>query len=421
MAGSTTSFIVNGVGAMGLGLAHQIAATPNTRLVGLCDLQLGRAVSCCEWLGLRHQVVTSASEADAAIAAGDVAVTTNGMALAAAELGEVYFEASSAIGDSARLVLEAVEHGKHPIMMNAESDLAFGPLLAARAREAGLLYASTDGDQYGVLKKLADEVVSWGFDLVMYGNIKGFLDQRATPASIIAEADKRNLDYKMCAAYTDGTKLNIEMALIANVHGGRPAVPGMLGPKAAQVGDTLKLFDFDRIWDGGEPLIDYILGAEPGGGVFVIGHSDDPYRREMMRYYKMGEGPYYVFYRPYHLCHFEAVPTALENLRTGVPLMQATRPAADAVAYAKHPLKAGTELDGIGGFACYGLVEAQPLEGGLPICLADRATLIRDLDQDERLTLADVTFADSYEIDLYREAQAIAWAGMKRPAAAATA
>lgn len=421
MAGSTASFIVNGVGAMGLGLAHQIAVTPNTRLAGLCDLQLGRAVSCCERLGLRHQVVTNADEANSAMASGAVAVTDNGMALAGTEAGEIYFEASSAIGDSARLVLEAIEHGKHPIMMNAESDFAFGPLLAARAHEAGVLYTSTDGDQYGVLKKVADEVESWGFDLVMYGNIKGFLDQRADPKSIIAEADKRNLDYKMCAAYTDGTKLNIEMALIANVNGGRPAVPGMLGPKAALVGDTLKLFDFDKIWDGGEPLVDYILGAEPGGGVFVIGYSDDPYRREMMRYYKMGEGPYYVFYRPYHLCHLEAVPTALQNIRSGIPLMQAVRPATEVVAYAKRPLQAGTELDGIGGFACYGLIEAQPVEDGLPICLADKVTLRRDLGPDERITLADVTFGDTYEIDLYREAQAIAWAGTREFAEAASA
>lgn len=419
MADSRTTFIVNGVGAMGRGLAHQIAATPSTALLGLCDLHLDRAVECARWLGLEHRVVQSAAEANAAMAAGLTAVTDKGEILARTERGEVYFEASSAIGDSARLVLAAVEAGKHPVLMNAESDLAFGPYLAQQAAEAGLLYSSVDGDQYGVIKKIANEVSDWGFDIVMYGNIKGFLDLQANPTSIVEEADKRNLDYKMCAAYTDGTKLNIEMALMANVDGGRPAVPGMLGPRAGHVGEALKLFDFDTIWGGGLPLVDYILGAEPGGGVFVIGYSPDPYRHDMMRYYKMGDGPYYVFYRPYHLCHFEAVPTALEMLRTGKPLMQPVKAYTEVISYAKRPLKAGETLDGIGGYACYGMVESQPIGDGLPICIADGATLRRNVEQGERIGISDVEFADSYELDLFRKSQEIGRAALERGAAEA--
>ena len=159
----------------------------------------------------------------------------------------------------------------------------------------------------------------------MLGNIKGFLDRRANPTSIIREANIRKLDYRMCTANTDGTKLNIEMALVGNVYGARPVQQGMLGPRAGNVGETLSLFPLERLWDGKTPLVDYILGAEPGGGIFVIGHSADPYLRDMMRYYKMGEGPFYVFYRPYHLCHIEAVSAAVSAVERREPLMQAVR------------------------------------------------------------------------------------------------
>ena len=115
--------------------------------------------------------------------------------------------------------------------MNSEIDLIFGPSFSRVAKKNGVIYTSCDGDQYGVLKHVIVEIQSWGFELVMAGNIKGFLDRYANPTTIIPEADKRNLDYKMCTAYTDGTKLNIEMALIANAFNLQTTVPGMHDPK----------------------------------------------------------------------------------------------------------------------------------------------------------------------------------------------
>jgi predicted homoserine dehydrogenase-like protein len=402
------SFLINGIGAMGKGLAHQIVATPAARLGGLSDINLGRATACAAWLGLDHRVVRTAREAERAIAEGSVAVAENGSVLADCGAGDVFFEASSAVGAAARLALRAIESGKHVVMMNAEADFGYAPLLARRAEEEGLVYSSVDGDQYGVLQRLADEVSGWGFDIVMFGNIKGFLDRRANPASIVSEADKRKLAYDMCTAYTDGTKLNIEMALIANVHGARPLVPGMHGPRARHVSEVLDLFRLDAQWDGGRPLVDYVLGAEPGGGVFLVGYSGDPYCRDMMRYYKMGGGPFYVFYRPYHLCHVEAVKGALEAIASRRPLMQPVRASTEVVAYAKVPLAAGTELDGIGGYACYGMIETPVETRGLPICLAKGARLNRASAQDERIALADVTFDDTVDWALHEEARVLA-------------
>lgn len=188
-------------------------------------------------------------------------------------------------------------------MMNAESDLEFGPefLELAKARQA--IYSSIDGDQHGVIKNLADEVGAWGFKLVMLGNIKGFLDRYATPITIAPEARKRDFDPRMCCAYTDGSKLSIEMALLANAFGAVCVRPGMLGPRIAHVDQVPSHFKLDQLWDGSTTIVDYVLGAQPDGGVFVVGYSDDGYHRKMMKYYKRGDGPFYVLYRPYHLCH----------------------------------------------------------------------------------------------------------------------
>jgi predicted homoserine dehydrogenase-like protein len=137
----------------------------------------------------------------------------------------------------------------------------------------------------------------------MAGNIKGFLDRYSNPTAIVPEADKRGLGYRMATAYTDGTKLNVEMALLANGLGLSASRPGMTGPPARHVQDALRLFDLAATHERGEAVVDYVLGAQPGGGVFVVGFCDDPYQRRMMEYYKMGPGPFFLFSRPYHLCH----------------------------------------------------------------------------------------------------------------------
>lgn len=402
------SFLINGVGSMGRALAHQIVRVRGKRLVGLSDVDIGRAEACCRWLELSHERVSTPAQADTAAGRGSVAIAADGRVLAECRDGEIFFEASSAVAEVVDVVLRAIDSGKHAIMMNSESDLAFGPLFAARAAERGVVYSSADGDQYGVIKRLAEEVAGWGFGLVMLGNIKGFLDRHANPTSIIREANIRKLDYRMCTAYTDGTKLNIEMALVGNVYGARPAHPGMLGPRAGNVGETLSLFPLERLWDGKTPLVDYILGAEPGGGIFVIGHSADPYLRDMMCYYKMGEGPFYVFYRPYHLCHIEAVGAAVSAVERREPLMQAVRQGSDVIAYAKVGLEAGTRIDGIGGYHCYGLIEASDGDRGLPICLSAYARTTTFIPQDGRIALADVVFDEIRPLELHERSKALA-------------
>ena len=229
----------------------------------------------------------------------------------------------------------------------------------------------------------------WGFELVMAGNMKGFLDRYANPTSIIFEADKRKLDYKACASYTDGTKMNIEMALISNALGLVTKVPGMLGPACHDIEDVPDVLDLETLWMDQKPFVDYILGAKPGPGVFAIGYCNDPYQRDMLKYYKMGDGPFYTFYRPYHLCHIEAMSAIMDAvLKNKILLRPEYGFVTNVYAYAKKDLKKGDELDGIGGFTCYGLIENCIDQGdspGIPICLADQVFLKKDIKKDEKI------------------------------------
>ena len=393
------------MGAMGKGLLYQCAVTPGFECVAVADLSVEKAAACAESLGISCRVARNPTESRDAVRAGKLAVSRDSMLVAESGEIDVLIESSNAISEAGRYCLAALESGKHLVMMNAEADLIFGPHLMRQARARGLVYTSCDGDQHGVIKHLVDDLELWGFELVMAGNIKGFLDRYSNPTRIIPEADARRLDYKMATAYTDGTKLCIEMALVANALGLRTPLPGMHGPRARQVQEVLGLFDFESLWSDRRASVDYILGAEPGGGVYAVGYCEHPYQRDMLAYYKMGRGPFYLFYRPYHLCHVEALECVADAVLDGRSLLE---PAAgfqtNVFAYAKRDLRAGEPLDGIGGYACYGLIEN--CEGsehpGLPICLAEDLVLLRDIRKDAPVLMSDVeTREDRADFELY--------------------
>jgi len=397
-----------GTGAMGKGLCYQLHKTPGFECVALCDLRIERAAECAAWMGRKHRLVSNLAEMDQAVRDGSLAVCEDGSLLARGEAVDVVIEASNAPAAGGQFALAAIQNKKHIILMNAETDLIFGPYLARLARCNGVVYSSCDGDQPGVIKRLLDEAALWGFEIVMAGNIKGFLDRYANPASIVPEADKRNLDYRQATAYTDGTKLCVEMALIANACGGRVLTAGMRGPKARHVKDVLRLFDFHALHRQGQPFVDYILGAEPDGGVFVVAHYDQPYQKAMLTYYKMGEGPFYIFYRPYHLCHIEALRCVAEAVLDGQALLQPAHGLRTNVyAYAKRDLPLGARLDGIGGYTCYGLIEngSGNENPGLPIALTNDVTLKRAISKDVKINFHDVEYkAERPDFALYFKA-----------------
>lgn len=398
-----------GAGAMGKGLFYQCCITPGIQCVALADIDLERCIACATTWQVPYRVVASLDQMHRAIESGCVAICDDGDLLARCALADVLLEASSSIIPAAQFALTGLEHQKHLVLMNAEIDLAFGPFLLQQAQANGTVYTSCDGDQHGVIARLVREVERWGLQVMLAGNIKGFLDRYSNPTQIVPEADKRRLDYRMATAYTDGTKLCIEMALVANAFGMMTPTPGMRGPPTPSVQDALTLFDLDAARDGARPWVEYVLGAEPGGGVFVIGYCAEEYQRTMLEYYKMGRGPYYLFYRPYHLCHVEAMQCIFDAVRESRSLLQPSFGfSANVFAYAKRALAEGERLDGVGGYACYGLIEncaAGETPSGLPICLADNLILKRPIARDEKLLLEDVEY-DSQRADfaLYQRA-----------------
>lgn len=385
-----------GLGAMGKGLLYQSLITPRIRTTAVCDTDVDKACAVLREFGVPYSMVSRQTSPDHVTRQGGVAVFEDGGKLAQADGIDAVYEATGTIQDGGAYAVQTLNAGKHLILMNSEIDLIFGPYLRRLAEENGVVSTSCDGDQYGVLKHLIDDLTQWGFSLVMAGNIKGFLDRGANPTSIIPEADKRHLDYRACASYTDGTKLNIEMAIVANAYGLSTQTPGMAGPVCDDIGNVQKAFDFDALWRDRKPFVDYVLGAAPGGGVFAVGYCDNPYQRRMLEYYKMGGGPFYTFYRPYHLCHVEALGAAFDAVERHRAFMQPEHGfAANVYAYAKTDLRPGDALDGIGGYRCYGLIENcedQAAAPGIPICLADRVTLKNAVKRNEKIRLSDVAF-----------------------------
>jgi predicted homoserine dehydrogenase-like protein len=271
---------------------------------------------------------------------------------------DIFMEASSSVEKGLEYTKQAIESKHHVILMNGEVDCFYGPELYEMAKQAGVIFSSTDGDQYGVLIKLIEEVELMGLRTIMIGNIKGFLDRHATPKSIEYEAKIRNLDPQMCVTYTDGTKLAVEMAIMSNATGFVPYNDRMEGPKMKDVQEVLRYYNFDKIREN--PCVEYILGAEPGGGVFIVAECHHAYQRDLLKYYKMGGGPYYLFYRPYHLCHLETAYATGRVWFDRVPLLAPWNGRiANIYAVSKKDLEPGDVLDELGQFTVYGEIALQ--------------------------------------------------------------
>lgn len=393
-----------GAGAMGQGIAWQVTSTPGMRLAFVTDIDLEAARKAVEQIGLR--AVEATGDILPELTEGEVLIGTDTLSILHSEGArgmDAFVEATNSIGNAAEYCLAAIEAGMNVVLMNAEVDLLFGPLLQQEAARHGVVVTSDAGDQHGVIMTMMREIELWGFDIVQAGNIKGFLDRYATPTSIVEEAAKRNLSPIQCCAYTDGTKLNIEMALICNATGLTPYVDGMQGPACSDVHEVMEIFDFDAY--GGQGRVDYILGSEPGGGVYLVGRCDSKFQQPYLEYYKLGKGPYYLFYRPYHLCHLETTRAIAEACLHDRAILQPDHGrVADVYAYAKQDLAAGQTIEeGIGGAECYGLIRAcanADPQSCLPIAQLEgepgrRPRVLRDIAKDQPLHMADVELPDT--------------------------
>ena len=383
-----------GAGYMGRGVALQIvSAFRGLKLVALSNRTVATAAAAYRQASIPEvSTVETVSQLEAAMAAGKYCITDDALLLCQAEGIDAIIEATGEIEFGAQVTLKAIENGKHVILMNAELDATVGPLLKMYADRAGVIITNADGDQPGVVMNLLRFVRTIGYHPVLAGNIKGLQDHYRTPATQKGFAEKNKQKPKMVTSFADGTKISMEMAVVANATGFRTGTRGMFGPRCKHVTEAIELFPKELMLNGG--LVDYVLGAEPGPGVFVIGYNDDPVKQQYANYFKMGDGPFYVFYVPYHLPHLEVpITVARAVLFRDAAVAPLGGPVCDVVAAAKQNLKCGQVLDGIGGFDCYGMIENSDItrkEAFLPMGLAEGCRLKRDVDKDEIITYEDV-------------------------------
>ena len=398
-----------GAGYMGRGIALEIISSmPGMRLVAVCNRHIARAEQAYREAGIdSYKSVSTVTELEDAIGKGTYAVTEDPMLLCRAGNIEAIIDATGEVELGAHVAMESINCGKHIILMNAELDATIGPILKVYADRAGVVYTYTDGDEPGVAMNLFRFVKSIGYRPVLMGQIKGFLDRYRNPETQRGFAEKHKQKPAMVASFADGSKLCLESTLMANATGFKPGVRGMFGHQCAHVKDLLKLFTADQLLSGG--LVDFALGAEPHSGGFVVGYNDHPVKKEYMQYFKMGEGPFYMFYTPFHLPHLQLPLTVARAVLFRDPtLAPMGRPVCDTGAFAKRDLKAGEILDGMGGFTCYGLIDTYETcqrEGLLPMALSQGCRLKRDIPKDCGIKSDDVEIPPGRLCDKLRAEQ----------------
>lgn len=388
-----------GAGFMGRGIALQICtAIQGMKLVVIANRTIEKAREAFHIGGIEEvKIVDTVAELQDNISKGKFSITDNPELICEANGIDAIIEVTGTIEYSAHVILKAIQNRKHVILMNAEVDGTIGPILKQKADEAGVVYTASDGDQPGVEMNLYRFVRSIGVKPVLCGNIKGLQDPYRNPQTQEGFAHKWGQNPSMVTSFADGTKISFEQAIVANGTGMSVGKRGMFGPEVPQ-GTPLTEVVHDlyphKYLFGSNGIVDYVVGAEPAPGVFVLGTIDDPLQQHYLNLYKLGKGPLYLFYRPYHLCHFESpFSVARAVLFHDATLAPLKGPQVEVVAAAKMDLKEGDRLDGLGHYMTYGVCENYHEARSanlLPIGLAEDCTLTKDIAKDELITFNDV-------------------------------
>lgn len=396
-----------GAGYSARHIASQIVGSfPGMHLAVVLNRTPSAAIAALNDAGVQDvRSVSSAGEIEDAIAEGAHCVTDNADAVFGAESIEAVIETTGEVEYGAWAALQSIDAAKHTFVLNCEMDATVGPLLKQYADKKGVVYSNSDGDEPGVASNLARHVKTMGFEVVGAGNLKGFYDVHRTPETQRGFAEAHNQKPHMMTSFVDGTKLSMELTVTANALGFGVAKRGMHGVACDDVRTCLEHFP-KNAFQPGRGIVDFLLGAAPHTGAFVIGHTDQPMKREFLQYLKMGEGPFYVFYTPFHLPQLEMPITVSRGVLCGdAAVAPRGRPYCDAVAIAKRPLKKGDVLDGIGGFTNYSLIdnfETSLRENLLPMGVSQNCIVKRDVAIDAALTYDDVELPPGRQIDQLR-------------------
>jgi predicted homoserine dehydrogenase-like protein len=342
-------------------------------------------------------------------ASGAVAITDDIDLVAGSDDVDVVVDATGAVAFGADLALACFAGGKHLVLLNAEVDATLGPLLATKADAAGVVYSGADGDQPAVQMNLLRFVRQIGLRPLVAGNIKGLQDPYRNPTTQEGFAKRWGQDPWMVTSFADGTKVSVEQALVANAADLTVPRRGLYAmDHQGHVDELTGRYDVDELGRLGG-VVDYVVGAKPGPGVYVMAAHDDPKQRHYLELYKLGTGPLYSFYTPYHLCHFEVPITVAKAALLGDSAIRPLgAPRVEVVTLAKTDLPAGTVLDRPGGYHYYGEAERADVthrDRLLPLGLAEGCRLLRDLPKDAVIGYDDVEVPPGRLVDRLRAEQ----------------
>ena len=385
---------VIGSGEMGTDLVTQCMLMQGVELVAMSTRRphtAREAVKIAYGDEGRAAEVDTPSKVSAAIEAGRIAITSNEM-LVTNPLIDVVIDATGKPGVAADFDLMAMEHGKHLVMMNVEADVTIGAYLKHEADRLGVIYSVGAGDEPSSCMELIEFATALGYRVVSAGKGKNNAFNRdAVPDDYREEATRRNMNPRMLVEFVDGSKTMVEMAAIANATGLLPDVPGMHGPDASRENLAKVLIPRE---DGGlltrKGVVDYTVGKGVAPGVFVIVEATHPRIIERMDDLHIGKGPYYGFFRPYHLTSLEVPLTAARIMLYGkADMVPLPRPVAEVCAVAKRDLAAGETFDAIGE-TCYRswtMIAAEARAAhAVPVGLLEGGKVLKPVKKGELLT-----------------------------------
>ncbi|MDL2234882.1 hypothetical protein LJC07_01845 [Christensenellaceae bacterium OttesenSCG-928-L17] len=410
-----------GAGQMGRGMVSQTVLMKGMEPVIVADILLENAKNALLNAGIPQDKIATArtgGEAADAIRAGKYVVTEDANVAVQTENVDCIVDATGVTEIGARLAVDSIRAHKHIVMLNVEADVVVGPLLYKMAKEEGVIYTGSAGDEPGAVMELYDFARALGFDVQVIGKGKNNqVDLASTPDTVAEEAARKNMSPKMLTSFKDGTKTMVEMTAMANATGFSPAFINGSGHVASpkELASVYRLKHEGGILDHYQ-AVDYINGVAPG--VFAVVTSKLPEVHHEMKYLMMGDGPNYALYRPYHLTSLETPMSVARIMVYGQPSIVpcAGAPHAETTTIAKRDLKAGETLDYIGGYTVYGgfypFAEAKR-RNALPIGLINKHTRMKqDVKMGELITYDMVDLnEDSFILQLRREQDALLAAG----------
>lgn len=383
-----------GSGQMGTDIVSKIRNMPGMEVAIIADIDVDKALKALKFTDLNKnniKISQNIGEINDYVRNNKRVVTEDALLIPEVEDIDVVIDATGVPELGAELALNSINTKKHIVMMNVETDVCVGPILKQMADNAGVVYTGAAGDEPAAIMELYDFAKSLGFEVVAAGKGKNNpLKPKANPDDLCEKAKEKGTSVHMLTSFVEGTKTMVEMAAVSNATGLTVDKIGMHGPdvKKEKLTHIFTLKEKGGILEE-KGIVDYALG-NVAPGVFVIITTDDERVKFSLDYSKMGSGPNYLLYRPYHLVSLE---TPLSAARAVINNQADISPefglVSEVITMAKKDLEPGDELDGFGGYTVYGSIAKASKakeENLLPISLAKGAKVKTSIEEGEKIS-----------------------------------